>query len=86
MTAPAAASLALHFRCPLVPAICRRVGPARLRLTVEPPLTLPDSTDRVRNVQDLTQTVNDVLERWIRAEPESWLWLHRRWPKTVVQT
>jgi len=86
MTAPAAASLALHFRCPLVPAICRRIGPARLRLTVEPPLALPGGPDRARNVIDLTQQVNEVLERWIRAEPEAWLWLHRRWPKSVVQT
>jgi len=25
--------------------------------------------------------VNDTIERWVRAKPESWLWLHRRWPK-----
>jgi KDO2-lipid IV(A) lauroyltransferase len=86
MTAPAVASLALHFRCPLVPAVCRRVAPARLRLIVEPPLALPHSNDRAQDVLALTQQVNDVLERWIRAEPPSWLWLHRRWPKTVVQT
>jgi len=86
MTAPAVASLALHFRCPLVPAVCRRVGPARLRLTVEKPLELPASGDRARDIGALTQLVNDVLERWIRAEPQSWLWLHRRWPKQIVQT
>jgi KDO2-lipid IV(A) lauroyltransferase len=86
MTAPAAASLALHFRCPLIPAVARRIGPARLRLMVEKPLALPNSGDRNKDVHDLTQQVNDVLERWIRAEPQSWLWLHRRWPKTVVQT
>jgi KDO2-lipid IV(A) lauroyltransferase len=86
MTAPAASSLALHFRCPLIPAVARRIGPARLRLVVEKPLALPNSGDRGRDVHDLTQQVNDVLERWIRAEPHSWLWLHRRWPKTIVRT
>jgi len=86
MTAPAVASLALHFRCPLVPAVCRRIGPARLLLVVERPLKLPQSGNRAGDVLDLTQQVNDVLERWIRAEPQSWLWLHRRWPKTVVKT
>jgi KDO2-lipid IV(A) lauroyltransferase len=25
--------------------------------------------------------MNDRLERWIRARPEEWLWLHRRWPR-----
>ncbi len=85
MTAPAAASLALHFRCPLVPAVVRRAGPARFRLVVEAPLALPDSGDRARDVLILTQSVNDVLERWIRDAPNSWLWLHRRWPKDTVR-
>jgi KDO2-lipid IV(A) lauroyltransferase len=80
MTAPAAASFALHFRCPLIPAAALRIGPARLRLVVENPLLLPDSGDRVADVAALTQQVNDVLERWIRADPSSWLWFHRRWP------
>ena len=79
MTAPAAAAFALHFRCPLVPARAERIGPARLRLVVEEPLALPDSGDRRADVAALTQLVSDVLERWIRADPASWLWLHRRW-------
>ncbi len=81
MTAPAAAMFALHFRCPLVPARADRIGPARLRLVVEPPLVLPDSGDRRADTAALTQQMNDVLERWIRADPSSWLWLHRRWKK-----
>jgi len=85
MTAPAVASFALHFRCPVVPALAERIGPARLRLVIEPPLALPESGNRAQDVQALTQQVNDVLERWIRARPDSWLWLHRRWPKEVVR-
>jgi KDO2-lipid IV(A) lauroyltransferase len=81
MTAPAVASFALHFRCPVVPALAKRIGPARLKLIVEPPLALPDSGNRAADILALTQTINDVLERWIRAAPESWLWMHRRWPK-----
>ena len=81
MTAPAAASFALHFRCPLIPALAQRIGPARLRLVVEPALPLPATGDRKADIATLTQDVNDVLERWIRADPASWLWLHRRWPK-----
>ncbi len=86
MTAPALAGLALHFRCPVIPAVVRRIGPARLRVVIEPPLALPQSGDRAADVASLTQTVNDVLERWIRASPESWLWLHRRFPKDTVRS
>ncbi len=80
MTAPALATMALRLRCPVIPAYVERLGPARFRVTCEPPLDLPDTGDRAADVASLTQTVNDTLERWIRAKPESWLWLHRRWP------
>ena len=81
MTATAPAAIALRQRCPVIPSRIERIGPARLRLVVEPPLVLPDSGDRAADQAVLTQQVNDLLERWIRARPEAWLWLHRRWPK-----
>ena len=80
MTAPALAALALRLRCPVIPGYVERTGPARFRLTCEEPLDLPDTGDRTADIASLTQTVNDTLERWIRIKPESWLWLHRRWP------
>jgi KDO2-lipid IV(A) lauroyltransferase len=86
MTAPALASLALRFRCPVVPGHIQRLGPARLRLVVEAPLTLPDSGDRTADILSLTRNVNLTLERWVRERPESWLWLHRRWPKELYRS
>lgn len=80
MTAPALAALALRFRCPVIPGRCERIGPARLRFHPEPPLELPHSGDRAADIATLTRAVNACLERWIRARPEGWLWLHRRWP------
>lgn len=85
MTAPALAAIALRLRCPVIPGHVERIGPARLRLVVEPPLTLPDCDDRQAAQAILTQQINDVLERWITARPESWLWLHRRWPKQLLR-
>ena len=81
MTAPALAALALRLRCPVVPTYARRLAPARFRVTYDPPLPLPDTGDHRRDVALLTQAVNDRLEGWVRAWPEGWLWLHRRWPK-----
>jgi KDO2-lipid IV(A) lauroyltransferase len=81
MSPPALAALALRYRCPVVPAFCRRVGPARFVMVVEPPLTLPDSGDKNADILALTQAVNDKLEARIREVPGQWLWLHKRWPK-----
>ena len=83
MTASALASLALKVGCPVLPCYVRRLGPARFRIVCEQSLALPDTGNRAADVASLTQAVNDRLEAWIRAAPESWLWLHRRWPKEL---
>ena len=78
MTAGALASIALHRRCHVIGAHVVRLGPARFRVIVEPPLVLP-AGERAASVLSLTQTLNDSIERWVRERPGSWLWLHRRW-------
>ncbi|MFQ5784750.1 MAG: lipid A biosynthesis lauroyl acyltransferase [Alphaproteobacteria bacterium] len=80
MTAPALAQLALKFDCPVVPARVERLKGARFRLTVYPPITLPRSGDPKADVAGTMARVNALFEEWIRARPEQWLWLHRRWP------
>lgn len=80
MTAPALAQLALRYDCPVIPGHIERLGGARFRLVVEPPLVLPRSSDRHADMRALMTTVNQRLERWIAERPEQWLWLHRRWP------
>jgi len=81
MTAPALAQLALRYGLPVVPVRCERLGGARLRLTIYPPLAQPATGDREADVRALMTAVNATLESWIRERPEQWLWLHRRWPE-----
>lgn len=80
MTAPALAQLALRFKAKVIPAVCERLGGAHFRVTVMPPMPLPDSGDRAADVLTLTTQCNALLEQWIRARPPQWLWPHRRWP------
>jgi Kdo2-lipid IVA lauroyltransferase/acyltransferase len=80
MTAPTLAVLALRFDCAVLPVHVERLAGARFRLTVEPPLPLPDSGNRTADVTALMAAVNATLERWIRERPEQWFWVHRRWP------
>ena len=80
MTASALAALALRFDCDVLPARVERLGGARFRLTVFPPLPLPRSGDRHADVATLMTRVNQTLEGWIRDRPQEWFWVHRRWP------
>ena len=81
MTAPAIARLALQFACPIVPVRVERLAGARFRFTVEPSFTVADSGNAAADVQAAMARVNAVIEAWVRARPEQWLWLHRRWPE-----
>ncbi len=81
MTAPAAAQFALRFGLPLVPIHVERIGPARVRMIVEPPLAVTRTGDRQADVLALTTAMNATIEGWVRADPGAWLWLHKRWPK-----
>lgn len=80
MTAPAVARFALKFRCPVVPARVERLGGARFRVVIDPPLDLPDSGDSHADNLAVMTAMNRRLEQWIRERPGQWLWLHKRWP------
>lgn len=80
MTAPAAATLALRFGIPMVPARTERLGGTRFRITVLPPLEPPNTGDRSTDARILTERLTALLESWVRERPDQWLWTHRRWP------
>jgi len=85
MTAPALAQLAFRYKCSVVPLQVERLGGAYFRLTLHPPLDLPDSGDKQKDVETLMTTVNDHLGDWIKQRPEQWLWVHNRWPNEQEQ-
>ena len=72
LTSTVAAELALKFSVPLVPAYGTRLPDGRFSVEFEPPI---EHTDPI----DMTQKINDSLSRRIRASPEQWYWIHRRW-------
>ncbi len=80
MTAPALGSLALRFDCTVLPVQVERLGGARFRVTIHPPLELARSGDRQQDIYETMRRANALLEDWIRQRPGQWLWLHRRWP------
>ena len=80
MTAPAIASFALRFECPVYPVRIERLGGVRFKITVYPRLEIPRSGDKEQETRAILTEINRQFENWIRERPEQWLWIHRRWP------
>jgi len=80
MTAPALAQLALRYNCPVVPVQVERLIGAHFRVTVHPPLDLPNTGDRKADILQIMTEVNEIIGNWIKQNPEQWLWVHNRWP------
>lgn len=80
MTADGPTRLARRFDTVLQPMSLTRDG-ARFRAVVHPPMELhPDAPDATA-VPDAVRRINGFMEDHIRAAPDQWFWVHRRWPK-----
>lgn len=72
------AALALRTGAPVIPVFAVPMPDGRLRLIYEHPVP-PPGPDTPDPVKDFTQRCTDVLEMYVRRQPELWLWMHRRW-------
>ena len=85
MTASAAAVFALRHQALIITGHVYREGPARLVLQVDAPIHPLATGDRQADVLALTQKLNNRLQEWIEKRPGLWLWLHRRWDKSLYR-
>lgn len=44
----------------------------------------PNTGDRHRDVFEMTAEMTAAMEKFIRAHPEQWLWIHKRWKTRPV--
>jgi KDO2-lipid IV(A) lauroyltransferase len=78
-TTPALATLALKTESPIIPAFGVPLPDGRYRIRYLPPLEFERTGDTKADILNLTQKCTQVIEETIRAEPEFWVWMHRRW-------
>jgi KDO2-lipid IV(A) lauroyltransferase len=71
------AMLAARTGAPIVLALPTREGRAH-RVKVVARFVPPDDADG-RWIDETTAALADALDAHVRARPEDWLWLHRRW-------
>ena len=78
------ARLAERYGCDIVPVRTQRLGAARFRLTVYPPLALDaDGADEEARATVSTQRLIALIEQWIREQPDEWMCANRRWDKAL---
>lgn len=80
LTSPVLAKIALRTGAAVVPVAAYPEPGGRYRLVVRPAI-LPPATgeDDEEAVAALTRRYLEAAEDDIRASPEMWLWMHRRW-------
>jgi Kdo2-lipid IVA lauroyltransferase/acyltransferase len=78
-TTPAASLLGMRTGAPVIIAVAVNLPNGRTRLCIEGPFPIPSVGPIGQRVRAHTQGLAAVVERYIRAEPTQWFWLHRRW-------
>lgn len=79
----AIALLSLEHEAPMVVGYARRTGALlHLEFGVQRTIDPRDGGAAVDGVRELTQWYTDALEEMVRAAPEQYWWIHRRWKDT----
>lgn len=72
-TALSAAQMALKYNAVLIPCYAIRQNDGlHFRIELEEPVP-------VGSAEEMTQALNDSLEKRVRENMDQWLWIHRRW-------
>lgn len=76
------ALLAVRQGVPVVAGYIRRVSYWKHEIVISPPVEVVRTGDLEEDVRVNTERFNRVLEGYIRAHPEQWVWMHRRWRRS----
>ena len=82
-TAGAPTRVALRFGAVLQPLSVERLPGARFRGNIHEPIPLERTGDRERDVEAGVCKINAFVEAQVRARPEDWFWVHKRWPNAA---
>ncbi|MEK6733512.1 MAG: lipid A biosynthesis lauroyl acyltransferase [Pseudomonadota bacterium] len=74
MTAPAIASLALKYNCPIIPIHITRKNKYYFDIDILPQLEL-----HKKDTKTIMIEINEIIGSWVRKTPGQWFWLHKRW-------
>jgi KDO2-lipid IV(A) lauroyltransferase len=83
-TAAGLAVMAQRSGAPVVLVYTLRMGGGRHLIKYVREIDVPQGKADPETTVRITQEFNDELEKIVRAHPEQWMWIHRRWKRFVV--
>jgi len=75
LTTTIPAQLVKKFNIPIVPVYIERINDINFNITVSKPLNFSSET----SIKNITEKLNQILEKMIIKRPEQWIWSHNRW-------
>jgi KDO2-lipid IV(A) lauroyltransferase len=78
-TQSGAARIAQKTGAALVPAFMVRGTDGRFELRVEPEIQIPRTGSKEGDVLEAVRRYTEVIENYVRAYPDQWVWMHERW-------
>jgi Kdo2-lipid IVA lauroyltransferase/acyltransferase len=78
-TSTSVALFALRTDAPILPGYLTPMRQGRYAIKFLPPLDVIRTGDRSHDLEVNTRRLNQVLEKIVREQPETWLWGHKRW-------
>jgi KDO2-lipid IV(A) lauroyltransferase len=87
LTNTSAARLALSSEAALIPIRGERLRPGHFRVSVMAPIASPVPDAKLaEQAIAMTRRINEHFEEWIKAAPDHWMCLKRRWPKIRAES
>lgn len=75
LTTTIPAQFVKKFNCKIVPVQISRYENDKFNLKIYDPIVF----SRTDNIQTITETLNNFLEKMILKNPSQWIWTHNRW-------
>ncbi|HFD13936.1 MAG TPA: lipid A biosynthesis acyltransferase [Epsilonproteobacteria bacterium] len=76
---PAASILARRFDAVILPAFITSDSSSQYEVTFYDPIYTEKTDDKDKDILESVQKQAKITEEIIRAKPEEWFWLHKRW-------
>ena len=63
----------------LVPAFVVRGPDGQFELHMEREIQIPNTGDKEKDVVETVRRYTEVIESYVKAYPDQWMWMHQRW-------